>query len=242
MLTTDEAFAPLNVTNTTSGALDHECRPVRPIPVIVTSAPEHRERVERARVLWREARPIDGTPAQLYLASRGLSYEGEALRWHPCCPFGHGVRRGCMLGLVRNITTNEPQAIHRTAIGANGSKIDRRSYGQIVGGAVKLTDDANVGRVLAIGEGIETTLSIRELSDLSNIPVWSVLSANGVSRFPALPGIESVWIAADNDVSGAGQNAARTAAEHLCTAGVEVIIVSPTQTGTDLNDRITRHA
>jgi hypothetical protein len=147
-----------------------------------------------------------------------------------------------MLGLVRNITTNEPQAIHRTAISANGSKIDRRAYGQIGGGAVKLTDDADVGRVLAIGEGIETTLSIREVSDLSNMPVWSVLSANGVSRFPALPGIESVWIAADNDVSGAGQNAARAAAEHLCTAGVEVIIVSPTQAGTDLNDRVTRHA
>jgi hypothetical protein len=213
-----------------------------PAPVIVTSATEDRVRVERASSLWREARRIDGTPAAIYLARRGVAYEGEALRWHPCCPFGRGVRHGCMIALVTDIITNEPRAIHRTAIDVNGRKIDRKAYGPIGGGAVKLTYNAEVDRVLAIGEGIETTLSIRQLPDLSSMPLWSVLSANGISRFPALPGIETVWIAADNDVSGTGQHAARTAAERLFAAGVEAIILSPTQAGTDLNDRMARHA
>jgi putative DNA primase/helicase len=208
--------------------------------VIVTPTPEDRDRIERAGTLWREARPIEGTPAVAYLASRGVSYQGEALRWHPSCPFGKGERHGCMIALVRNIVTNEPQAIHRTAIDASGRKIDRKAYGPIGGGAVKLTDDANVTKVIAIGEGIETALSIRELPDLGNMPVWPVLSANGIAAFPVLPGIESVWIAADNDASGTGQNAARSAGERLHAAGVETIILAPTQAGADLNDKVAR--
>jgi len=211
-------------------------------PVSAASIPEDRERIERAGILWREARPIEGTSAAAYLASRGVSYQGEALRWHPSCPFGKGKRYGCMIGLVRNITTNEPQAIHRTAIDAQGRKIDRKAYGPIGGGAVKLTDDADVTKVIAIGEGIETALSVRELRDLGDMPVWSVLSANGVAAFPVLPGIESVWIAADNDASGTGQNAARSAGERLHAAGIETIILAPTQAGADLNDKVARRA
>jgi putative DNA primase/helicase len=101
----------------------------QPIPIKLASAPVDRERVERVGSIWREARPIARTPADAYLASRGLSYRGEALRWHPSCPFGKGERHGCMIGLVRNIVTNEPQAIHRTAIDAHGRKIDRKAYG-----------------------------------------------------------------------------------------------------------------
>lgn len=211
-------------------------------PVIVTPTSEDRDRIERAGTLWREARPIEGTPAVAYLASRGVSYQGEALRWHPSCPFGKGERHGCMIALVRNIVTNEPQAIHRTAIDAHGRKLDRKAFGPIGGGAVKLTDDADVTKVIAIGEGIETALSIPRLPMLENMPVWSVLSANGIAAFPVLPGIESVWIAADNDASGTGQKAARSAGERLHAAGVETIILAPTQAGADLNDKVAHHA
>ena len=102
-----------------------------------------------------------------------------------------------MIALVRNIRTNEPQAIHRTAIDSSGRKIGRKALGPIGGGAVKLTDDADVTTVIAIGEGLESTLSIRALPDLGNMPVWSVLSAGGMEKFPVLAGIEAVWIAAD---------------------------------------------
>ena len=200
------------------------------------------KRTQRAKVLWHEARSICGTPAEAYLASRGVSYQGEALRWHPSCPFGKGVRHGCMIGLVRNIITDEPQAIHRTALDVSGRKIGRKAYGPVGGGAVKLADDADVTRVIAIGEGIETALSIREISDLHNMPVWSVLSANGISAFPVLPGIESVWIAADNDASGTGQNAARAAGERLHAAGIEIVIIASIQAGADLNDKVAHRA
>lgn len=219
----------------------------RPAPVVVTPSPEDRDRTQRAGTIWREARSIEGTPAAAYLASRGVSYHGEALRWHPSCPFGKD-RLGCMVALVRNIITNEPQAVHRTAIDGTGKKLShlgsngRLSFGPVGGGAVKLTDDDAVTTVIAIGEGIETALSIRELPELGNMPVWSLLSAGGITNFPVLPGIESVWIAADNDASGTGQKAARTAAERLNAANVETIILASTQAGADLNDKVARRA
>jgi len=200
------------------------------------------QRIARALAIWDAAGPeLGGTPADTYLAGRGLAYQGEALRWHPSCPFGRGERHGCMLGLVRNIVTNKPQAVHRTAIDANGRKIGRKAYGPIAGGAIKLTDDADVTIVIAIGEGVESTLSIRALPDLEAMPVCAVMSAAGIAAFPALRGIETVWIATDNDLSGAGQNAARTAVERLQAAGIESFIVKPIAVGADLNDRVTRH-
>lgn len=218
----------------------------RPNPVRLAPQPEDRDRIERAGTIWREARPIAGTPAEAYLASRGVSYHGEELRWHPSCPFGKGERHGCMTGLVRNIITNEPQAVHRTAIDSAGRKQShlgsngRLSFGPVAGGAIKLYEPEWIS--VAIGEGIETALSIRELPDLGNMPVWSLLSAGGITNFPVLPGIESVWIAADNDASGTGQKAAYAAAERLNAANVETIILASTQAGADLNDKVARRA
>lgn len=190
----------------------------------------------RALALWRETKPLRGSPGELHLQRRGVSYEGDALRWHPACPFGQ-ARLGCMVALVRNIETNQPQAIHRTAIDPDGNKIDRKALGPTGGGAVKLTHDADVTTVLAIGEGIETTLSIRGLPDLELMPLWAVLSAGGIQRFPVLAGIEAVWIAADNDRSGTGQRAARALAQRLEAAGKEPVIILPRTVGADLNDR-----
>ena len=102
----------------------------------------------RALEIWRETVPLPGTPGEVHLASRGVQSDSEALRWHPNCPFGHGVRVGCMVGLVRNIVTNESQAIHRTAISPTGEKLShlgnngRLSLGPTGGGAIKLTEDA----------------------------------------------------------------------------------------------------
>ena len=91
---------------------------------------------------------------------------------------------------MRNIITNEPQAIHRTALDEHGQKIDRKAMGPIGGGAIKLVDDEEVTLSIAVAEGIETALSIRNLPDLSAMPVWACISAGAMRSFPVLPGIE----------------------------------------------------
>lgn len=200
----------------------------------------------KAGEIWCEATSIDDTPVKAYHARRGVSYAGEALRWHPACPFGTG-RQGCMIALVRNILTNAPQAIHRTALDTTGRKMShlgsngRLSLGPTKGGAVKLNDDSEVGTSIGIGEGIETTLSIRKLPGLENMPIWSLLNAGLMSTFPALPGLESVWIAVDHDASGAGQRAALDVIGRMIVAQIEVTTLTPEQTGDDLNASVMRH-
>ena len=206
--------------------------------------PSERKFQALAMNTWNNAGPIAGTLAETYLASRRLAFDdpdGDVLRFHPACTFGPNTKLPCMVTIVRNIITNEPQAIHRTALTPDGRKIDRMALGPIGGGAVKLTDDADVTHVIAIGEGIETTLSIRLLPGLSTMPVWSVLNANGISSFPVLPEIQSVWIAVDNDASGTGEKAARALTQSMNAAGVETVCIEPPHVGNDLND-VVRHA
>lgn len=224
----------------------HYVRTPQPLPAC-HEPPDDAERSERAITIWKETVPLTGTPADTYLRRRGVPYDGPALRWHPSCPFGKGVRVGCMIGLVTNIHTNEPQAIHRTAMDPQGRKLSelgsngRLTYGPIGGGAIMLTPHADVSTVIAIGEGIETTLSIRNLVDLEAMPVWSLMAANQLAAFPALTGLECLWIGVDNDESGTGQRAADEATRRWAGAGCEVFRVKPKRVGADLNDLEAAH-
>jgi len=139
-----------------------------------------------------------------------------------------------MVALVRDVVTDAPKAIHRTYLGPAGDKLDRKCLGPVGGGAVKLTDSADVTLGLGIGEGIETTLSLRRLPDLGNLAVWSLLSAGQVERFPVLAGVEGLWIAVDHDP--AGIRASEATAERWTAGGRDVFTIAPTTTGADLND------
>jgi putative DNA primase/helicase len=188
--------------------------------------------------IWREAVNAHGTPVELYLMRRGLALPpgAEALRFHPACPFA-GSKTPAMLALVRNIESNEPQAIHRTALDHGGNKIaidgkDRMALGPIGGGAIKLTADENVTIALGIAEGIETSLSLQQLPEWMGSPVWSLISAGGIRKFPLLSGIETLAIAADHD--SAGVRAAVEVAERWQDR--EVLIFEARADGADLND------
>jgi putative DNA primase/helicase len=112
------------------------------------------------------------------------------------------------------------------------------ALGPIAGGAVKLTPNAEVSTALGIGEGIESTLSLRRILEFDESPVWALLSAGGVENFPVLSGIETLWIAVDNDSTGIKK--AKSASSRWRDAGREVFCVQPVAAGNDLNDIITR--
>lgn len=201
------------------------------------------ERTAYALDIWRQAVDPLETPVIPYLAARGLTLPqeaaGEALRWHAHCPFGKGVRTGCMVALVRDIRTDEPVAIHRTAITPDGRKatiggVSRLSLGPIGGGAVKLTPDADVTLGLGVGEGVETVLSLRRLAGCHALAVWALLAANQLSAMPVLSGLDGLWIAVDHDPTGLA--AAQTLRERWQDAGVEVVTARPETDGADLND------
>lgn len=209
-----------------------------PSPVEI---PGSGERTARALAIWAEARHPAGTPVEAYLSRRGVALPddpGEVLRFHPACPFA-GSRIPAMVALVRDIVTNKSVAIHRTALSFQGIKVelngvDRLALGPIAGGAVKLTADENVTTCLGIGEGIETTLSLRRCPEFGGSSVWSLLAAGGISAFPALSGIEALWLAVDHDP--AGLKATRACATRWQVAGAETFLITPATPGADLND------
>ena len=114
----------------------------------------------------------------------------DALRFHPSCPFG-GLTYPCMIALFRDIQTNAPKAIHRTALGSGGIKLGRKALGPIGGCAIKLSDDVDVEQSLVIGEGVETVLAGMQLGFR---PAWALGSAGAIKSFPVLAGIEALTI------------------------------------------------
>jgi Toprim domain len=136
---------------------------------------------------------------------------------------------------VRSIESDEPQAIHRTALklGVRPERIDRLSLGPTAGGAIKLSLDGDVTQGLLVGEGIETTLSASLM--LQYRPCWSVLSRSGIAKFPVVSGIECITIAVDNDDDG--QRAADELVERLTAAGVDAVRAQ-SAVGKDFNDAV----
>jgi hypothetical protein len=142
-------------------------------------AKDRAERTAAALALWSERRSFLGSPAETYLRdTRGLgdwleAFDlDESLGFHYTCPFGK-ERLPCMLALVRDIKSDEPVAIHRTALTGDPKpqRIDRLSLGPVAGGAVKLSLDGDVTHGLMIAEGIETALSASKIFQFR--PVWS---------------------------------------------------------------------
>ncbi|MBR0916073.1 toprim domain-containing protein [Bradyrhizobium japonicum] len=176
-------------------------------------------RIRTALQRWERAIPLTGTLAETYLASRGLSYQGDALR------FRENDRT--MVALMTDIVTNEPCGVHCTYLDRDGGKIERKMRGRAAGAVVKLSDDTDVEYGLGIGEGLETCLAT------GFAPIWACLSAGTMSAFPLLGGVECLTVFADNDASGAGLAAAKTCAERWHAAEREVFIHIPTITGVD---------
>jgi len=203
----------------------------------------HTQAQESARALgiWAEAEQL-GDLALGYFSSRGihelpLPDIDCVLRFHPQCAFGGGQRRPCIIALWTDAVTNEPRAIHRTALKPDGSKLDRKSLGPTRGCIIRLWPDEAVTLGLVIGEGIETTLAaatrIQHRGTLMQ-PAWAAGDATHLAQFPVLAGIEALTILVDNDE--AGQRAARESKRRWLAAGREVTTLTPNALGQDFND------
>jgi phage/plasmid primase-like uncharacterized protein len=199
-----------------------------------------------ALALWRAARDPRGTIVEAYLRSRCLDLPdeavGDAIRFHPHCPFGE-ARHPAMVCLVRNIITNEPQAIHRTALTPDGPAIkhDGKTYrltlGPTGGGAIKLSPDEDVTMGLAIGEGVETCLSAAQMGLR---PVWAAINAGAIETFPVLDGIEALTLLREFDADGT-PNAASVRAIEACArrwlaADKQILHATPPDGCGDAND------
>jgi hypothetical protein len=199
------------------------------------------ERSARALALWAKSLRLPGTVAETYLSHRGIFLDddilaADALRFLAACPFA-AERHPAMLALMRDIKTNEPKAIHRTALKPDGEgKAEmadggnpKRMLGPAHGCAVKLIDDADVTIGLGIAEGIENALTA---ICAGWRPVWAAGCKGAVAKFPVLAGVETLTIFTDPEPGGI--EAARECAIRWRDAGLEAALFIPP--GGDWND------
>lgn len=199
-----------------------------------------------------EARTQTEDPAaeavRRYLALRGLGgcdasamLRAEALA--PCWD-ASGGERPRLVGRFPTMLARVTDAagglitLHRTYLTAEGAKAPvpaakKLAPGAVEGGLVRLFPPT---AILCLAEGIETALSVHEMTGL---PAWSAISLTGFRRFETVPDcVEVVRICGDNDRSYAGAVGAYELAARLKRSrpGLEVSVHIPAEAGTDWND------
>ncbi|WP_433762605.1 DUF7146 domain-containing protein [Brucella anthropi] len=193
-----------------------------PLPVIDV---DKLRKQRSAADIWERSIPISGTLAEVYLHSRHIAYEGDALRFWP------GGR--AVVGLITDAITGDPIGIHRTFLDRDGKRTAKKMLGAAYGGVVRLSGDDEVSTGLSICEGIETGLGAMRFG---YGPVWACLSEGTMRRFPVIDGVEALTIFADNDRNHVGMRAADECARRWHEAGREVTIIASESVGEDIAD------
>jgi hypothetical protein len=195
-----------------------------------------REQAKRnaALRLWEGGIPVFATPAQRYLASRGLPdlWKSGVLRFRADAAHPAGGRYPALLAMVQD-AAGSPLAVHRTYLTATGQKASvdpvKASKGPVWGGAVRVDPEAPE---IVLAEGIE---SAGAAGRILSLPAWAAISAGNLATGLILPDtVRAVVIAADCD--DAGTKAAATAAERWQAEGRRVRIARPAKRGQDFND------
>ena len=157
-----------------------------------------------ARRLWLSAATITGSPAELYLADRGLMSASDQLRYLGRTPLGPRGAVQFLPAMLAAVTTDSGIiAIHRTFLESGRARLagferPKRALGSLGCGAVRLAPPVQ-GR-LGLAEGIESALSAMQLF---GIPCWATL---GNERFGlvAIPeSVRELFLFIDNDAGGA---------------------------------------
>ena len=202
-------------------------------------------RRRRSATSWRTRAGPRGTPAERYLAARGLVVpDGADLLFHP--DLTHWESKSgypALIGVVRD-RDGEIIGLHRTYLEEASGAVTkaavakpRMMLGRVAGGAVRLGAVVE-GAPLGICEGIETGLAV--MTARPGLPVWATLSTSGLEQVALPASVNRIVILADHDASGAGLRAAETAARRLRSEGREVVIAMPPREGDDFNDLLLR--
>src|ERR1700730_1402500 len=207
----------------------HQLSPQRPI---TANVPDDDRRIAIAHRIWDCSQDARGTPAAAYFFARGLDND----RPH-CLRYAASLRRpdgAYGPAVVARVEAVEGRLIggQRTCRVQEGAEIwrrrDRAAFGPIRGGAVRLAPPAET---LMVGEGIETCAAAMQATGM---PGWAALSPSGIASLILPPLVRHVIILADNDASGAGERAARRAAQRWLAEDRRVQIAMPPETDTDM--------
>ena len=224
------------------------------LPSEVVVAPTARpSKVARALGAWRSAVSATGTLVQGYLQGRGIiSAPPASIRFLPRQRnWSDGKTYPVMIALVQRVPGTDERDLqngallidagaHFTFLQSGGVNAPVRkaatdacklTLGQLRHGGVWLTRLNEIDEQLAVAEGIETALSVQQIT---NLPTIAALSAAGMRSLRWPPQVRRLWIAADNDE--VGREAAKVLLERALRAGLQVHIKLPARGKNDFND------
>jgi hypothetical protein len=225
------------------------------LPDELVVAPRARpSNVARALGAWRRAVSGTGTLVQDYLQGRGIvSQPPASIRFlSQQRNWIDGMTYPVMICLVQRVPGDDERGLqsgtlidagaHFTFLqggGVNGpvrkagTDACKLTLGQLRHGGVWLTPVDKIDEQLAVAEGIETALSVQQIT---NLPTVAALSAAGMRSLRWPPQVRRLWVAADNDEVGLG------AAEGLLTralcSGLQAHIKLPARGKNDFNDLV----
>jgi hypothetical protein len=208
----------------------------RPQPVVPDTPSPRKDKspsgtLASASRLFAASVPITGTLAETYLRSRGITQAvaSTTLRFHPGCwhremDQTNPVPRPALIAAVTD-GAGALRGVHRTWLALDGQgKADvetpRRAMGHLLGNAVRLTP---CDTILALGEGIETMLSLSQA--VPCLPVWAALSSGHLGAVLLPKGLQRLYIAVDRDP--AGSQAAQRLGARVSEVGVQVTLLKP---------------
>ena len=232
--------------------IEHRRESFRLRPEALSEAEKSARRRERNLAFWNAAVPLRElsreSPQWRDLASRGLGAcdvsamlraEAEADAWETDDD-GQSRPVGKYPALLAAVTDGRGEIItlHRTFLTPGGGKAPLASPKKLAPGAIEdgLIRLFPPTAILCLAEGIETALSVHEMTGL---PVWSAISLTGFRKFGAVPeGVKKIHICGDNDRSYAGAAGAYELASRISRGrpDIEVTVHIPPEPGTDWND------
>lgn len=179
-----------------------------------------------------------------YLKFRGLSGQvPEVVRFHPGLGYFENGEKvadfpalvapfqrldGQVVGYIRIYL--DPDSPGKAPVEKAKKNTPALWKGALHGAAIRL---GGPGPVLGIAEGLETGLAIQEATGM---PVWAAGSAGGMEAIEIPQEVQLIYVWADNDSSGRGEEAALALTERLMRAGRDVLVVFPTEVDQDWLD------
>lgn len=218
--------------------------PPAPKPVVI----DRRKAYGKIRDAWTNSLPLRGTPAEKYLAQRGIWKQNmpPSLRAHAGLKYWDKEAKKltgpypCLIAPIKD-KDGRIISLHRIFLTEEGGKANVAEpkkmmtlAGDVRGAAIKLFPAADV---LGVAEGIETALAAYAIS---RMPMWSCVSSTLLTLVDIPASVRKVVIWADLDrkpapnpatprakLQPAGQSAALTLAKRLRAEGREVEICVP---------------
>lgn len=189
---------------------------------------------EAAGRLFGGSASIIGSIVQAYLGTRAIAdlRTGDALRFKPGCYYRPSKKdapgtRAAWPAMIAAVTDLDGRltGVHRTwldpaALDKAPVAYPRRAMGLLLGNGVRF---GRAGPVMVAGEGIETMLSLRQLTPA--MPAIAGLSGAHLAALLFPPELRRLYVARDDDSAGAAAD--KTLAERAAEAGIETVPLDP---------------